>query len=32
MAVGGMNKQMDAAAENGRNPVSKVQIRRECGG
>ena len=26
MAYGGLNKQMDAAAELGRNPVSKHQI------
>ena len=31
MAYGGLNKQMDAAAEIGRNPVSKHQIQPEFG-
>ena len=31
MAYGGLNKYMDAAAELGRNPVSKHQIQPECG-
>ena len=31
MAYGGLNKEMDAAAELGRNPVNKHQIRTEYG-
>ena len=31
MAYGGLNKQMDATAELGRNPVSKLQIQPEYG-
>ena len=31
MAYGGLNKQMDAAAEIGRDPVSKHQIQPEYG-
>ena len=31
MAYGGLNKYMDAAAELGRNPVSKHQIQPEYG-
>ena len=31
MAYGGLNKYMNAAAEIGRNPVSKHQIQPECG-
>ena len=31
MAYGGLNKYMDAAAEPGRNPVSKHQIQPEYG-
>ena len=31
MAYGGLNKYMDAAAEIGRNPVSKHQIQPEYG-
>ena len=31
MTYGGLNKKMDAAAELGRNPVSKQQIQREYG-
>ena len=31
MAYGGLNKYMDAAAEIGRNPVSKHQIQHEYG-
>ena len=31
MACGSLNKQMDPAAELGRNPVSKHQIQREYG-
>ena len=31
MAYGGLNKQMDAAAELGRNPVSKHQIQPDNG-
>ena len=31
MAYGGLNKQMDAAAELGRSPVSKHQIQPEYG-
>ena len=31
MAHGGLNKQMDATAEIGRNPVSKHQIQPEYG-
>ena len=31
MAYGGLNKLMDAAAELGRNPVSKHQIQPEYG-
>ena len=31
MAYGGFNKQMDAAAELGKNPVSKHQIQPEYG-
>ena len=31
MAYGGLNKDMDAAAEFRRNPVSKPQIRPEYG-
>ena len=32
MAYGGLNKDMDAAAELGRNPVSKHRIQPEYGG
>ena len=31
MAYGGLNKQMDAATEFGRNPMSKHQIQPEYG-